>query len=51
MKKTTLTVVLLLSIICAFGQKKAVNRAFSEAKMEKPNFLILKKTMFRKHWE
>ena len=38
MKKTTLTVVLLLSIICAFGQKKAVNRAFSEAKMEKPNF-------------
>ena len=37
MKKTTLTVVLLLSIICAFGQKKAVNRAFSEAKMEKPN--------------
>ena len=38
MKKTTLTVVLLLSIICAFGQKKAVNRAFSEAKMEKPKF-------------
>ncbi len=38
MKKTTLTVVLLLSVICAFGQKKAVNRAFSEAKMESPNF-------------
>lgn len=38
MKKTTLTAVLLLSVICAFGQKKAVNRAFSEAKMESPNF-------------
>ena len=38
MKKTTLTAVLLLSVICAFGQKKAVNRAFSEAKMENPNF-------------
>ena len=38
MKKTTLTAVLLLSVICAFGQKKVVNRAFSEAKMENPNF-------------
>ena len=38
MKKTTLTAVLLLSVMCAFGQKKAVNRAFSEAKMENPNF-------------
>ena len=28
MKKTTLTAVLLLSVICAFGQKKAVNPGF-----------------------
>ncbi len=38
MKKTALTVVLLLSVICAFGQKKAVNQALSEVKMENPNF-------------
>ena len=45
MKKTTLTAVLLLSVICAFGQKKAVNRAFSEAKMESPNFQEARETI------
>lgn len=38
MKKTTLTVVLLLSIICAFGQKKAVNRALAKLKWKNPTF-------------
>ncbi len=39
MKKTALTVVLLLSVICAFGQKSAVKQALREAnKFENPNF-------------
>ncbi len=39
MKKTALTVVLLLSVICAFGQKSAVKQALREAnKFENPNY-------------
>ncbi len=41
MKKTSLTVVLLLSVICAFAQKKAVKEASKEAnKFENPNFQV-----------
>lgn len=38
MRKTLLSVVLLLSCVCMYGQKKSVNAAFSQAKMDTPDF-------------